>query len=218
VPIILFAFRKRIAKFYSRFESRFLGNLNAKELEEVKSMARMPQLAPWDAVLVQMVMSPDSKIAGYSLEESQFRSKTGATVAMIDRGHRRIFAPTRDQRLLPGDELFLIGTDEQLAAAQQLIQAEAPQAHQDHDELFNLESFTVEPNSRYAHQSIRSIGVGDEFGGLIVGIERGTTRILNPISSVVLEPGDLIWVFGKRDRIKELRAACKSTTVASEAL
>src|SRR5690606_37948776 len=41
VPIILFAFRKRIAKFYSRFESRFLGNLNAKELEEVKSMARM---------------------------------------------------------------------------------------------------------------------------------------------------------------------------------
>lgn len=204
-PILFYIFRTSIGSFYTRFESRFLQNLNAKEIAEVERLARLPQLAPWNASLAQIVLSSDSPIAGQTLEESKFRTATGATVAMIDRGRKRIFAPSRSERLLPNDELFLIGVDEQIAAAQELIKPNEVEAQPPHDEMYNLESFVIEEGSRFVNRSIREIGLGEEFGGLIVGIERGGNRLLNPESSVVLESSDLLWVFGHMNKIRELK-------------
>lgn len=206
-PALIWFFRKSIGSYYAAFETRFLENLNAKELAEVENLTRIPQLAPWNANLTQMVLSPDSRLAGQTLEESKFRSLTGATVAMIDRGSRRIFAPNRSDRLLPNDELYLIGVEEQLVAAEKLIAPDPAliDAPLKHDELYNLESLLLGNRSPYIRKPIRDIGLGEEFGGLIVGIERGRERILNPESSVVLEPGDLLWIFGRRDRIKDLK-------------
>lgn len=204
-PILMYFFRNFIGRLYASFENRFLQNLNAKEIADVERLSRMSQLAPWNATLTQMVLSSDSPVAGQTLEESQFRIVTGATVSMIDRGRRRIFAPSRSERLLPNDELFLIGTDEQIEAAQKLIQPDEVDISLPHDEMYNLESFVIEDQSRFAKRTIKEVGLGDKFGGLIVGIERGVNRILNPESSVVLESGDLVWVFGHKAKIKELR-------------
>jgi CPA2 family monovalent cation:H+ antiporter-2 len=204
-PVLIFLFRKSIGRFYESFENRFLQNLNAKELAEIESLARLPQLAPWDANLVQVLVPSEARVAGQTLEECKFRSSTGATVAMIDRGRRRIFAPNRSEKILPNDELYLIGTEEQLAAANELITAEKTEGAAAHDEMFNLESFVVDRNSRYADKTIKEVGLGDEVGGLIVGIERGGSRILNPESSERLLADDLIWVFGHRSRIRDLK-------------
>lgn len=209
-PALIYVFRNRIGRLYGKVEGQFLKNLNAKELAELESLAQLPQLAPWNATLAQLIVSPDSKVAGQTLEECKFRTTTGATVAMIDRGKRRIFAPGRDERILPGDELFLIGVEEQLTAVQKLLEPIEMDGPLSHDELFNLESFSIEKDSRYANETIRDIGVGEEFGGLIVGIERGDSRLLNPESSVVLLPNDLIWVFGHREKIRALKEAARS--------
>ncbi len=203
--LLIFIFRGAIERLYSAVEGRFLQNLNAKELAEVETLARMPQLAPWDATLTHMTLTSDSPIAGQSLEELKFRSRTGATIAMIDRGRRRIFAPSRSERLLPNDELFLIGLEEQLTAAHELIEPKEIQGTLAHDEMFNLESVLIEDGSRYANKSIREIGLGEESGGLIVGVESSGVRILNPESSVVLKPGDLIWVFGHKSNIRKIK-------------
>lgn len=41
-------------------------------------------------------------------------------------------------------------------------------------------------------------------GGLIVGIERNGNRILNPESSLILQPNDIIWVVGDKKKMAEL--------------
>src|SRR5690606_3811528 len=102
-------------------------------------------------------------------------------------------------------ELFLIGTEDQLSAADKFLAPDVSEAPLTHEELFNLESMVIGEDSRYARRSIRDIGLGEEFGSLIVGIERGTERILNPESAVIIEPGDLIWIFGDRNKIRELK-------------
>jgi CPA2 family monovalent cation:H+ antiporter-2 len=203
--IVLFALRRYIEPFYTLVEGRFLRNLNAKERAEVESLTRIPQLAPWNATLARLNLASDSRIAGQTLEEARFRSGTGATVAMIDRGHRRIFAPSRSERLWPNDEVYLIGTDEQIAAAQRLMEPLPAETAPPPDDHFSLESVEIRPDSPYAGRTIREIGMGESFGALIVGIERAGQRMLNPDSSVRLEPGDLVWTFGRRDRIRELR-------------
>lgn len=206
-PVLMFLFKGSIGRFYALVENRFLQNLNAKELAEMESLARLPQLAPWNASLAQVIVPSNSRIVGQTLEKCRFRTLTGATVAMIDRGRRRIFAPSRSELILPNDELFLIGMEEQLTAAQNLIHDEEVDGPLAHDEMFNLDSFFIEKGSKYADRTIRDIGAGEEFGGLVVGIEREGSRMLNPESTVQLRPGDLIWIFGHRDRIRELKNA-----------
>ncbi len=207
VLIVLFLFRASIKPLYLAVERRFLQNLNAKELAELEKTAQIPELAPWNATLFEITLSSDSKVAGKSLEEIKFRSMSGATVAMIDRGKKRIFAPSRSERLLPNDKLFLIGTEEQLLAARNLTDIQASESSLAHEEMFSLESVAISEQSAYIGKSIREIGMGDAFSALIVGIERDGNRILNPESTVVLEARDLIWVFGHGDRIAELRTA-----------
>lgn len=205
-PILIFIFRNFIGRLYSVVESRFLQNLNAKELSEIESMAKLPQLAPWNAALTRIALSSDSRLAGQTLEESRFRTETGATIVMINRGRRRIFAPSQSERLLPNDEIFLIGTDEQLNAAQKLAQPEELTPPSSPDDLYNLESISIDGTSPYANKSIREVGLGEQYGGLIVGIERAGTRILNPKSSATILPNDLIWVFGNKSGIRDLKA------------
>jgi monovalent cation:H+ antiporter-2, CPA2 family len=204
-PVLIFIFRNGIEKFYSRFENRFLMNLNANELAEVESLTAIPQMAPWNASLTRFEISPDSVVAGQTLEESKFRTQTGATIVMIDRGRRRLLAPNRSDRLLPGDELAVIGTEEQLIAARQMIALESPAQDTGPDTAYDLDSFVLSPDSKYAGKTIREIGLGEGFNGLIVGIERAGERILNPESSVILSAGDLVWVFGHHLFIRELR-------------
>ena len=203
-PIALVSFRKGIERFYVAVEDRFLSNLNARELAAIESIGQLPQLAPWNATLAQVRLTSEAAVAGDSLEETKFRTRTGATVAMIDRGERRIFAPDRAERLLPNDVVFLIGTDEQLAAAHAVLEAKAPAPADSPDEKFDLESFLIGPESAFIGKSIREIGMNEELGAMIVGIERNGTRMLNPESSEVLVLGDVVWVFGARNRLRRM--------------
>jgi CPA2 family monovalent cation:H+ antiporter-2 len=204
-PVLIYLLRNRVARLYMRVEGRFLQNLNAKAQAELESLARMPQLAPWNATLAQVRVPADSSWVGKTLAESHFRTSTGATVAMIDRGRRRIFAPNRDERLFPNDELFLIGTEEQIAVAHKRLEPDPSLSPPAHDEMFALDSFQIQNGSRYADRSIRDSGVGQEFGGLVVGIERAGTRLLNPESSEILRPDDQVWVFGHKEQIRQLK-------------
>ena len=107
--------------------------------------------------------------------------------------------------MLPQDEIFLVGTDEQIAAADELVKAEDTTATVAHDELFSLEAIEVSEKSPYVNRTIRDVGFGEQFGGLVVGIERANQRILNPESTTLIHPSDVVWIFGHRDRIKLLK-------------
>jgi CPA2 family monovalent cation:H+ antiporter-2 len=204
-PLMIYFFRGYIGRLYSLVENRFLKNLNAKELADLETLELLPQLAPWNATLTRIDLTPESRVVGQTLEECKFRTNTGATVGMIDRGNRRIFAPGRGERLLPGDQLLLIGTEEQIAAVRELTKPEEIHEPKKHDEHYNLESVAITGDSPYAGKSIREIGFGDQYSGIIVGIEKNGIRILNPESFVILEAGDLVWIFGHKNKIRDFK-------------
>jgi CPA2 family monovalent cation:H+ antiporter-2 len=189
---------------YQTVENRFLANLNAKEIEELSKINR-PVLAPWDATLVEFVVSPHSPLIAKRLDESALKETTGATIAMIDRGGQRILAPDRSMMLLPYDHVSMIGTDEQLELARKKIEVEGPAVEPTNDSFFGLDSMILTDGSRFIGKSIRECGLREEVSGLIVGIERDGARILNPDSTLRLQPNDRIWIVGDLSRIKNTR-------------
>jgi CPA2 family monovalent cation:H+ antiporter-2 len=198
--------------FFSRFsetlyrgiERRFISNLTENERLELERKAALPELAPWSATLAEFTLSHSSPFVAKALQDCQLKERFGVTIAMIERGHARILAPKRGEILLPGDRLYLIGTDEQLASSRPQIESVTPITLAPVDPNFGLASLQLQSTDPYVGKAIRDCGLREQLHALIVGIERNGKRILNPDSALKLESGDLLWIVGDRGKLKKL--------------
>jgi CPA2 family monovalent cation:H+ antiporter-2 len=58
-------------------------------------------------------------------------------------------------------------------------------------------------NSLIGH-SIKDSGIREKTSGLVIGIERNNERILNPPSDTRFQKGDVVWLVGEREKIRQL--------------
>lgn len=198
IVIGMFIFSRKLQAFYDTLEKRFLLNLHARAT---------PNILPWDTHLTEIVVSPESDVVGKTLVELSLRERYGVNVALIERGRSSIPTPGREERLYPYDRLLLIGTDDELAHMKQLLEVETSETIT--QSIFpanemRLQKIVVTQLSNIFGLSIRNAGIREHAGALIVGIERGTNKILNPSSEFVFENGDVVWLVGNDKKVKEV--------------
>lgn len=192
-------FRRGMHAFYHRMEKHFLINYHQRERRRER-----PELAPWDLHLAEVVVPATSLAVGRTLQELALREAHGVNIALIERGERTIQVPKRDERLLPGDHLVLIGTDEQLAAASTALSENPPLSGAPTPERceMRLVKYRVLPRSPLVGRSIRESGIREEGAALVTGLERGEQRFGNPDSTMRLEQDDLLWLVGDVERMR----------------
>jgi CPA2 family monovalent cation:H+ antiporter-2 len=216
VIIVLIIFGQRIQRFYDRIEVRFLSNLNAREdaaaadrsLEanvRRKNEAIQSDLLPWDAHIVELEVGPQAPFVGKNLERLAWREQFGINIVYIKRGEKLIHVPTRNAILLPFDHVGIIATDDQLQAFKPVFDSleNGESEEVDIDEIA-LKKIVVDEHTKLNGMSIRNSGLREKTNGLVIGIERGNERILNPDSSFVFQWGDILWIVGERKRIRQL--------------
>lgn len=199
--------RTRLQAFYQRVEEHFLLNFYQRERRKQR-----PALTPWDLHLAEIELPVASEAVGRSLQELRLRERFGVNVALIERGERTIPVPPRDERLLPGDNLVLIGTDEQLAEANKtLTTAQVADEPEVQKADIQLVKYRVIPRSPLIGLSIRRSGIREMARALVTGIERGEERIINPESDVVFAQDDLIWLVGDAEAMHVFMVGGKGT-------
>ncbi|MDR2169950.1 MAG: cation:proton antiporter [Planctomycetaceae bacterium] len=206
VVLVLMLFSNYFEPVYHKFESRFITHLTEKEQAEIAAKAKLSNLAPWDVTLTEFELSQNSSLVAKPLREAKLRNRFGVMVAMIERGNTRLIPPGGDDLLLPFDKIFLIGTDTQLAAARIEIENDKiDDVEITEDDEIGLMSVLLGAEHPFVGLMIRECGIRELAGGLIVGIERGETRQLNPVPEVVLQANDLLWIVGNKDSVKQLQ-------------
>lgn len=216
VVVVLVIFGQRIQKFYDRIEVRFLSNLNARETAAAadqslaanvkrRTEAMQSNLLPWDAHIVELEVGPQAPFIGKSLAELGWRERYGINIVYIKRGTKLIQVPTRKAILLPFDHVGLIATDDQLQAFKPVFDSleNGETVDLEIDEIV-LKKIVVDEHTKLNGLNIRGSGLRERTNGLVVGIERGNERILNPDSSFIFQWGDIVWIVGERKRIKTL--------------
>ncbi len=196
---MIFIQSKMIGALYMRVEHRFVRNLYDREEGRQREM---PPLAPWDSHLVELKISSESQLVGKSLAETTLRERFGITIALIERGQKRIAAPGRDEVLYPGDVLQVIGTDEQIQRFKAEVEIQSVEA-EDVSFDYTLMPILVKEGTTFARKSIRECGLRESTRGLVVGIEKEGRRTLNPDSTTLIEPGDVLWVVGDRQLLNQ---------------
>ena len=212
IIVVLVLFSKKIQQFYQRLEGRFLSNLNAREKQadedEESSQAHFnPQtdLSPWDAHMIDLEVNPHAEYIGKTLVELAWREVYGINIAYILRGNKLIYAPGRNNRLLPFDHVGVIATDDQMQVFKPVFDAVESIDPADHDigDII-LQKIVVDEHNQLKGLTIRGSKIRERTNGLVVGIERNKERLLNPDSTTAFEWGDIVWIVGERKKIQQL--------------
>ena len=193
--VIYFVFPKKLNAQYHKIEGHFLKNLNAREIK--KAIRSRSDLTPWDGHMTTFDIAPTSNIAGKTLEELRIREELGINIAFIKRGEIMINIPNKNERLFPGDEICIIGTDKQVKEFKSYLhqnEIEVPEISETDIILKQLEL----KDEEFIGATIRDSQLREKTNALIVGIERSGRRILNPESNMILEKNDILWVVGSK--------------------
>jgi CPA2 family monovalent cation:H+ antiporter-2 len=212
---VLFIFSRRIQKVYQRMETGFLANLNARDTAAVKDnlLATIFQrnaeiqtsLEPWDAHIVEMKVNPNAEYNGKTLQELAWREKFGINIVYIKRGDRVIHVPGRDERIMPFDQVGIIATDAQVQAFAPTFDAIDRNVNENPNvDNISLQKVIVDEHTKLKGMDIRSSGLRERTNGIVVGIERKKERLLNPESNMTMEWGDVIWIVGDKNKIRQL--------------
>ncbi|WP_188051223.1 cation:proton antiporter [Flavobacterium sp. GP15] len=190
-----FIFPKKLNAHYHKIEDHFLRNLNAREIK--KAVRSRSDLTPWDGHMSTFEIAPTSNVVGKTLEELRIREQLGINIAFIKRGEFTINIPNKNERLFPGDEICIIGTDNQVKDFKVYLhqnEIELPEIIETDIILKQLEIKEEE----FIGATIRESQLREKTNALIVGIERSGKRILNPESNMILEKNDILWVVGSK--------------------
>lgn len=196
-------FSNSIHRYYLRLEERFFYNFNRREIHQAQ-VARK-ELAPWDAHISQYVIPFGSSVVGKTLFDLQLRERYGVNIAMIKRGDTHtIVAPAGKHMLFPGDRLFVIGTDEQLDVFKNELEKSSTPEGDDEPHKVVLKKIEIPNDSSLKGMSIKESNVREIVHGIVVGIERGGRRILNPKSDTIFEADDKVWIVGEAELLSKL--------------
>lgn len=206
-----------IAGAYSLFLRRFMGAVYRWFEQSFQNSDKMTgalveghrerellsaKFVPWNQQLQEVEIETHCGFVGKTLEELRLREKCGVVIAMIKRGDRSIIAPARDQRIFPYDRIFVVGDD---MAIEKFVSAMRDSSESMKNSLSSLQDvslmkYVVVEGSQLIGKTIRDSGIREKTQALVVGVERGTQRILSPDSQFELQSGDQLWLVGDRGK------------------
>ena len=189
-----------------RLERLFIKNLNSREIQAEVTGKRKPRfeghLLDRDIHISEFTVPENSSWAGQSLGQIEFRNRFGVHVSSILRGYQRLNIPGGDCILFPGDQLQVIGNDEQLTQFGLTLDFETiPEDEHIEEREMKLQKFVISSNSKLIGTDLQNSGIRDQYNCMVVGIEEGQKHltIVNP--SHVFQAGDIVWMVGEKESL-----------------
>ncbi len=215
VAIILMALSRSLKRRSIKLERMFLMNLHSREIAAQVSGRKRPlfegHLLDRDIHISVATIPEESQWAGKSLRELKFRVRFGVHVSSILRGHQRINIPNGNTIIFPGDTIEVIGNDEQLRlfahAMHNEIIAEDPDIEK--REMI-LRQIRISKDSKFLNKTLGESGIRDKYNCMVVGLEEGKENLSMITPTHKFEEGDVIWVVGEKDDLKELESLTPS--------
>ena len=200
--VLYFLFQKRLNHQYHKIENHFLSNLNDREISKAKRSRS--DLSPWDGHMAVFDIAAESNIAGETLKNLQLREQLGINIASIKRGEITIHIPDANERIFPGDEVFVIGTDAQLQDFKKYLDQHEIEASPEVREPDIVLRQIKLKNHVFIGKSIKDSKLREKTKGLVVGVEKRGKRFMNPESTILLEKDDILWIVGDKKLLADL--------------
>ena len=189
VAVVLFT--RKADGFYSQIEERFTKNFNSRQAQ---AAFHIPAGMENEFAMERLRMTPSSPLAGKTLVQADVRQRYGANIVTIERGDTIIDMPEKTEIMMPADVLTVIGTEEQVSAIRADIEKEADLLVHDHsDHEMHMYRYHVEAGGPLCGLAVGTSSLATKHHAMVIAIERGGRRIVNPDRHTVFQHNDLLW-------------------------
>lgn len=192
---------RRVHHRLARIETRFLDNLNERELRRTGSKNNLVS----DMHLAFGTVGYDFPYVGDRLCISDVGRKFGVNIASIQRGGAVIPVPGGDERLFPGDVVGVIGTEECISRFMEQLEqgADGSTAASAKTEDVRFSSITLGASSPLPGKTLREADVRNRNHVLIVALQRdGAFVRLAPDEA--FREGDVVWLVAQPSAARSL--------------
>jgi CPA2 family monovalent cation:H+ antiporter-2 len=145
------------------------------------------------------------------LREMHLRKKTGASIVAISRGGMTHYDPSPEVPIFAGDNLVLIGSEEQLANARRTLATKSPGMRAE-DKPFRIERVFVRADSFLTGQTLAGCNVRNRYRVSVLGIQRGKKRIAPPPPDEIIHVGDVLLIVGNDASIAAFKEVIEADT------
>ena len=198
----LLLLKRKLVRWHSELEVELQSLLGAGEGRMSATTVPWAQShSEWKLSVAECVLPDLADCQGKKIGELGLRSRLGCSVMGIERQGYMMQLPGPDTVLYPQDKVLLMGTAEQVAAGRKFLTAVSGVAAVSEFGDVRTELLAVPADSQAAGRALRALGTATAQRVQIVGIKRGTQRILSPGADEVLRPGDELLVLGTPQRI-----------------
>ncbi len=201
-------FSRRVRRHMSDIETRFMDNLNERELSRKGTNNALVH----DLHLAYMTVGFGCPFVGEKLRNSDLRGRYGVNIVSIQRDGVTQAIPGAEARLFPGDIIGVVGNDDQLAAVLAAVEAQqtAPTTASDF-QLFNV---MLTQDSPLIGKSPRTANMRNGYGALVLAVQRGDEYI-DQTPDIAFAPGDILWIAGDRERLRPIIRKQRHTRTAA---
>ena len=212
VAVLLIILSRWIKKRSIHLERLFILNLRSRDIEAQVHGHKRPlyegKLLDRNIHITDFEIPADSLWTGKSLKELNLGKKYGIHVSSILRANRRLNIPDGDSILFPGDKLQVIGSDDQLIIFQQALEREVMDDDYELEKReMKLRSIIINGSSPFIGKTLQESGIRDQYNCMVVGLEEGKENLSQVKPSYRFQKGDIIWIVGEEQNIKQITAA-----------
>lgn len=170
----------------------------------------------------RMRVTPESRLLGHPIGESDLRNFSGLNVIAIERKGRFapvIFAPTRDTVVQP-DDILLVDTSSPNTSANEIAQALALEAlpltetyFTDYSQEIGMVEVMVSADSELIGKTVIDSAFRSRYRLTVIGLRHGGVATESGILNKPLSIGDTLLLIGPWREIKRLRFCTKDMVV-----
>ena len=199
--LIIIFLSKKVRRRMRDMESRFIRNLNERELRRSGHDSNLVS----DLHVAYIKVGYSCPFVGERLRNSNLRKNYGVNVVNIQRGAQTYPIPNGDMRIFPGDMRGIIGNDEQIQRLLPIMEDSAENSEVHDDVEVKFMPIEIGEHSPLVGKTSASIRLRDDYQALLVAIQRGENRYIKPDGSEVFEPHDILWVVGNDAKLAPLK-------------
>lgn len=199
IVVLLLLLAPMARKQLENVEKRFMSNVNERENRRTGKGHNLVS----DMHLAYMTVGHDCPFVGERLRNADLRRKYGINVVDIQRNSVRYPVPTGNMRIFPGDQIGVIGTDDQIQALLPLLEAKPSKAETTSSEV-SFKHFVLTELSPLVGKRLAEARLREDYKSLLVAVERDDDY-LSPDPNIMFLAGDIVWIVGDKTLMKKLK-------------
>lgn len=207
--MILVIMSRTIKKRSIGMERMFIQNLRSRDIEAQVHGHKRPlyegRLLDRNVHIADFDVPAGSTWAGSTLKQLGLGQKYGVHVSSILRAGRRFNIPEGDAVIFPGDRMQVIGSDEQLSTFGKAIEENVFEEDLELEKReMKLQRMVVTGSCPFLGKTLQDSGIRHKYNCMVVGLEEGKENLSIVKASYRFEKGDILWVVGESDSLKQL--------------